>query len=103
MNTYFRITAYYPKENISATLDANGKYEELWEFSAFLVSKGFKILEVCESEQIAEATFPLINIKSSKILLRSVEKGIAEIQHFEHQGRKCKSITVGDKTYGIFE
>ena len=43
MNTYFRITAYHPKEDISAILDTEGKYEELWEFSAFLVSKGFKI------------------------------------------------------------
>lgn len=103
MNTYFRITAYYPKDDISAILDTKGKYEELWEFSAFLVSKNFKILEVCEGEQIAEATFPLINANSSKIHLRAVEKGKAEIQQFEHQGRKCKSITVGDKTYGIFE
>ena len=32
---YFRITVYNPKYDFSAILDANGKYNELWEFSAY--------------------------------------------------------------------
>ena len=102
MSTYFRITAYYPKEDISAILDTNGKYEELWEFSAFLVSKGFKIIEVCEGEQIIDATFPLIKNPTSKIHLRAIGKGKPEIQELEYESRKCKAITVFDKIYGQF-
>ena len=74
MNTYFRITAYYPKEDFSIILDTYGKYEEIWQFSAYLVSKRFKIIEVCEASQIAETTFPLLKEKSDKIYLRAIGK-----------------------------
>ena len=42
--SYFRITAYHPQENISLILDSNGRFEKLWEFSAHLLQKGFKII-----------------------------------------------------------
>ena len=59
MTNYFRITAYYPPEDISVILDANGKYPMLWQFSAHLVSKGFKIIEVASSDKLVDGTFPL--------------------------------------------
>ena len=46
MANYFRITAYHPKEDLSVIMDSNGIFEKLWQFSAFMVSKGFKIIEV---------------------------------------------------------
>ncbi len=46
MNHYFRITAYHPKHNVCAVFDSNGKFEKLWQFSSFLVFKGFNIVEV---------------------------------------------------------
>ena len=104
MNTYFRITAYHPQEDFSVILDTYGKYQEIWEFSAYLVSKRFKILEVCEGEQIVdESTFPLVDKKSDKIFLRCIGKGKPEIQEMEYQGRKCKAISLYDKVYGQFD
>ena len=102
MNTYFRITAYYPKEDFSVILDTHGKYEEIWQFSAYLVSKRFKIIEVCEASQIAETTFPLLKEKSGKIYLRAIGKGRPEVEEFTYMDRPCKSITVYDKIYGQF-
>ena len=46
MANYFRITAYHPAKNICAIFDSNGRFEKLWQFSSYLVRKGFKIVEV---------------------------------------------------------
>lgn len=46
MENYFRITAYHPAKNICAIFDSNGRFEKLWQFSSYLVRKGFKIVEV---------------------------------------------------------
>ena len=29
-NNYFRITAYYPSEDVSCIMDTYGKYDEIW-------------------------------------------------------------------------
>ena len=47
---YFRITGYEPKNDISFILDCNGMFEKLWQFSAMLVAKGLKVLEVSKLE-----------------------------------------------------
>ena len=46
MANYFRITAYHPAENVCAIFDSNGRFEKLWQFSSYLIQKGFKIIEV---------------------------------------------------------
>ena len=43
MSNYFRITAYHPEQDLSAIFDSNGYFEKLWQFSAYLIQKGFKI------------------------------------------------------------
>ena len=56
MANYFRITAYHPEKNICAIFDSNGRFEKLWQFSAYLVQKGFKIVEV-GADNSSTATF----------------------------------------------
>ena len=80
MAYYFRITAYHIEQDISAILDSNGKFEKLWQFSSFLVNKGFKIIEVTTSDKLVYDPFPIIEKESSKILLRSIAKGLPMIQ-----------------------
>ena len=46
MANYYRITAYHPAEDLSVIADSNGKFEKLWQFSAYMVAKGFKIIAV---------------------------------------------------------
>ena len=55
MANYFRITAYHPAENVCAVFDSNGRFEKLWQFSAFLVQKGFKIVEVGSDDKFHES------------------------------------------------
>jgi hypothetical protein len=99
---YFRITVYNPKYDFSAILDSNGKYSELWEFSAYLVSKGFKIIEVGANENLIEGSFKTINEQSNKIFVRGVARGRPIIQNVTYDNRPCKAISVYDKAYGLF-
>ena len=72
MNNYFRITAYHPKHNVCAVFDSNGRYKKLWQFSSFLVFKGFNIVEVGADFFL----FVLPKVPASEsILLRACGKG----------------------------
>ena len=98
---YYRITAYHSDEDISVILDSYGKFETLWDFSATLVSHGFKIITLCRTEAIAESTFPLIE-KTDKIAVRAIGKGLPDVQDMVYNNRKVKAITVYDKIYGQY-
>ena len=102
MANYFRITAYYPEKDFSVILDSNGKFEKLWQFSAYLVKRGFKIAEVGNVDNIIDSTFPLVSRTSNKILLRAIGNGRPEIQELVHQDKLSKAITVYDKIYGQY-
>ena len=102
---YVRITAYSPKEDFCAILEACDKYDQLWEFSAFLVAKGLNIIAVCPSERIVPDTLvylPLIENPSKKIILRALEKGKPITDEIEYEGRKCMTVTVGKTVYAQY-
>ena len=75
MNDYYRITAYHPKENISAIFDSYGMFEKKWQFSSFLVTKGFKVLEVGGSEDFDDGNIEKAEPEKDKIILRACGKG----------------------------
>ena len=102
MANYFRITAYHIEQDISAILDSNGKFEKLWQFSSFLVNKGFKIIEVATLDKLVYDPFTLIEKESDKILLRSIAKNMPIMQEVIYQDRPCKAICVGENTYAQF-
>ena len=70
---------YHPDKDISVILDSNGKFEKLWQFSAYLVQKDFKIVQVETVDNSIDSTFPLVSQTSSKIFLRSIGKGRPDI------------------------
>ena len=78
MNTYFRITAYHPALNISFIMDSVNQYEELWEFSAELVSKKCKILEVSEQGQFEDGNIPVAKPCNECFILRACMRGKVE-------------------------
>lgn len=69
MSNYFRITVYHPVHNISAIMDSNGKFEKLWQFSAYLVSKCFRIVEVCNMHKLNNGDMLKIGYDNKKIFL----------------------------------
>lgn len=76
--TYFRLTAYYPVENISCIMDIYGKFDEIWQFSAYLVKLKFKIIDVAEKGQFEYGNIPPIKEKSDQFILRACAKGKVE-------------------------
>ena len=93
MNNYFRITAYHPAEDLSVIADSNGKFEKLWEFSAYMVSKGFKVIAVNKEEGFENANMPKIAQNKEKITIQAYLTGKPVVDG--------KTISVGDSTYTV--
>ena len=81
MKKYFRITAYHPTHDISFIIDSVNQYDEIWEFSADLVSKKCKILEVSESSQFDDGNIPKVSANGDNYILRACTKGKIEKQN----------------------
>ena len=75
MATYFRITAYHPEKDMSVIMDSNGIYEKLWQFSAYLVSKGFKVLEVGSEGSFTDGNIERAEYDAERMILRACQKG----------------------------
>ena len=92
MANYFRITAYHPAENICAVFDSNGRFEKLWQFSAYLVQKGFKIVEVGNADKFSDGDF-LKAPECRQMLVRACEK--------EQPAVKWNVVIVKGKRYEV--
>lgn len=80
MANYFRIIAYHPTENLSVIMDSNGMFEKLWQFSSFMVSKGFKIIEVGNEDKFDDGDMPKAERDAVHIILRACKSGQPNIQ-----------------------
>lgn len=96
---YFRITAYHPTEDISAIMDSNGMFEKLWQFSSFLLQKGFKVLEVSTDDKFLDINIPKAEADTDKFFLRANAKGKPESITYELNGTVYTAVKVGDKIY----
>ena len=91
MANYFRITAYHPTENLSVIMDSNGLFQKLWQFSSYMVSKGFKIIEVGGEDKFDEGDMSKAEQDTVHVILRACMSGKPEI--------KGNRITVEGKSY----
>lgn len=91
MSNYYRITGYCPEKDFSFIMDCYGKFEKKWQFSADLIKKGFKILEVSDDSQFTEGNLPLLVEPSDKYILRAYKTGKPNIV-----GTR---VTLNDKYY----
>lgn len=99
MSNYFRITAYHPGEDISAIFDTNGMFKEIWEFSAFLISKGFKILEVGDDTKFLDINIEKAEAIPDKIILRANAKGKPSYTEHTQNGKAYRAVQVENKQY----
>ena len=98
-NNYFRITAYYPEDNFSFILDSNGKFEKLWQFSAYLVSKGIKVIDASKQEQMLDINIEPAPQDNEHIILRANADDKPEYLTQTINGVTYKAIKVADKIY----
>lgn len=93
MANYYRITAYHPAEDLSVIADSNGKFEKLWEFSAYMVSKGFKVIAVSREENFLEGDMPKIASNKDRITIQVYLTGKPVVDG--------KTISVGSSAYTV--
>lgn len=96
---YFRITGYYPKENISFIIDCNGMFEKLWQFSSFLVQKGIKVVEVSPLEKILDVNISPAEQNADQLILRATANGEPIYITQTINGTNYKAIKIGTKIY----
>ena len=99
MTNYFRITAYYEKEDLSVIIDSNGMFEKLWQFSAYVLQKGMKVLEVSNTDNFIDVNTQLADKDTQHVLLRAVHKGKPEYITQTIDGVTYKAIQVKDMIY----
>ena len=75
MSNYFRVTAYHEGENLSVIMDSNGYFNEIWELSALMIKKGFKILEVSDDSKFLDGNIERSEVVTDSIILRACCKG----------------------------
>ena len=93
MNNYFRITAQSLDGNYCFIADSYGHFEKLWQFSAYLIEKGFKIIAVNADGKFNFGNIPKAASAPDHIMIRTCAKGKAVIEG--------NNITVGKSTYMI--
>lgn len=89
MNNYFRITTYSPDENVSAIVDCYGMFEHVWQFSAYLVKKSFKIRAVSKENAFDDGNIPRAKPDTEHLILRACQTGepIIDGNRIEVNGR----------------
>ena len=96
---YYRVTGYYPEKNVSFIADSNGKFEKLWQFSAYLKSKGCDIISVSRFENMIDEKTPPIYANDKQFVIRSCAMGTSTFSSLVVNGQTYKSLRVGNMEY----
>lgn len=99
MTNYFRITAYYEKEDLSAIIDSNGMFEKLWQFSSYIVQKGLKVLEISNADNFLDVNTQLAEKDTQHVLLRAVHKGKPEYISQMIDRKEYRAVKVDEIIY----
>jgi len=76
---HYRITGYCPEHNFSFIIDSNGMFEKLWQFSAYLISKDLKVIEVSKLENIIDINIIPAEEDTQHLILRATSDGKPQI------------------------
>lgn len=99
MNNYFRITGYNQKGNYCFIMDCNGMFEQLWQFSKYLLDNDMKVIETSKNENFLDGNINRLEEDNEHIIARATAKGTPENVVHEINGIKYKAIKVADKIY----
>ncbi len=99
MSNYYRITAYYPAEDFCFIVDSYGRFERLWEFSSYLVSKGIKILEVTNSDTFMDGNIRRAKEHPEFLFLQAIGKGQPIIANTTIDGITYRSVEICGRRY----
>lgn len=75
MNNYFRITGYYPQADVCFIMDCYGKFNELYDFSSYLIDKGIKVVKARVEGRFDYGNIPKAPPDNAYLILRACDKG----------------------------
>jgi hypothetical protein len=90
-NNYFRVTAYNPDNDVCIIADSNGYFSKLWEFSSFLIKKGFTIIAVGNDTKFSDGNITRIAATDETFAIRACKIGQPDFSNGE--------ITINGITY----
>ena len=99
MANYYRITAYYPTEDFCFIVDSHGRFEKLWEFSSYLVSKGVKILEVANGDMFLDGNMKRAKEHPGFLFLQAACKGQPIMKNTTIDGTTYRSVEICGRRY----
>ena len=99
MANYYRITAYYPAEEFCFIVDSHGRFEKLWEFSSYLVSKGVKILEVANGDTFLDGNMKRAKEHPEYMYIQSAQRGQPTRTTVAVDGKTYPAIEVCGRRY----
>lgn len=99
MSNYFRVTAYHESENLSVIIDSNGYFHEIWELSALMIQKGFRVLEVSDDSKFLDGNIVRAEKDTESLIVRACRQGKPLTTDYEHNGKTYKAVQVETKIY----
>ena len=99
MTKYFRLTAYEPSNNITMILDSNGAFEKKWQFSAFIIAKGCKIINVTDEENMIDINCGKMDYNPKRFRLMAAIEGEPKSIKYTINNVEYDAMQVGDKIY----
>lgn len=99
MANYYRITGYYEKDDFCFIMDSYGLFEKKWQFSADLIQRGLKIIEVTDDTQFLDGNISRLTEETDKYVLRANAKGRPKYIDKTIDGVTYKAVKVGDRYY----
>ena len=97
--TVFRVTVYHPTEDICAIIDTYDFVEKLWQLSAFLIQKGFKIIDATNSDKFLDVNIGPTPNHMKRLIVRACDKGQPEQLQKELNGKMHNAIRVNTRIY----
>jgi hypothetical protein len=95
--SYFRCAGYHKEKNFAYIADSNGAFDQIWQFSSYLITHGFKVTSVCEN--FIDVNIPLAEHPEDLIILRALADGQPEEIRYEHKGVTYSAVKVGDAIF----
>ena len=71
---YFRITGYNQKGNYCFIMDCNGMFEQLWQFSKYLIDSDMDVIELSKNENFIDGNIPRVEEDKAHIIARKARK-----------------------------
>ena len=88
-----RTTAYNKTEKYSVILGSYGAFDAIWQFSSYLIAKGFSIFSVGNQDKFSDGNMPKVTKQTTKLIVRANGHGKPQ--------RSGNKISVNDKYYMV--